>query len=76
MESWACEGLLKPYVHYVPVTHETLESQLNWCRNNEDKCIKISKNATNFILQFFDKKNEIELSNSICQKYYENVQFI
>ncbi len=50
-ESWACEGLLEPYVHYVPVRHDLadLEAVYDRCRANDDRCRAISENASAFI---------------------------
>ena len=44
---------LKPYEHYVPIKSDlsNLISQIKWCRENDDICEKISKNAR----EFYDK---------------------
>ena len=41
---------LKPYVHYVPIKSDLsdLYSQIKWCKNNDNKCKDIVKNAKEF----------------------------
>ena len=48
---------LKPYVHYVPVKKDLsdLIEQIKWCKNNDDKCKKISENAFDFYNNFLNK---------------------
>ena len=76
-ESWAMENLLKPFVHYVPLSDDfsDLEDKYNWCLNNELKCIEISKNATNFIEQFLHEEKENKIRIGIMKKYFENINF-
>lgn len=71
-ETWACEGLLKPYIHYVPINPDNLDYQMDWCRSNQKRCEDISKNATKFILQFCHLEMEQEIHNSILEKYHNN----
>jgi len=48
---------LKPYVHFVPVSDDLsdLESQIEWCRDNDSKCKTIADNAYNFYKQYLEK---------------------
>jgi hypothetical protein len=43
---------LVPYEHYIPIKKDIsdLISQIKWAQKNDDKCKKIIKNATDFIL--------------------------
>lgn len=49
--------LLKPYEHYIPVKRDLsdLLSQIKWCKENDEKCRKISKNAKKFALKYLSK---------------------
>lgn len=42
--------LLQPYVDHVPVKADLsdLEEKIRWCRQNDDKCREIAKNALDF----------------------------
>ena len=42
--------LLQPYVDHVPVNADLsdLEEKIRWCRQNDDKCREIAKNAMIF----------------------------
>ena len=45
-ESWLMEGLLLPWVHYVPLYRpEDLESTLRWLDSHESACLRIIANA-------------------------------
>jgi hypothetical protein len=43
---------LKPFIHYLPIKNDLsdLIEKIKWALNNDDKCKKISKNATQFII--------------------------
>jgi hypothetical protein len=75
IESWLMEGLLKPFVHYVPVKDDfsDLEKVIHWCKENDDKCKEISGNATRWMIQFMNRENELKLHNKIKSWYSENV---
>ena len=75
IEGWLMEGLLEPYVHYVPLQDDfsDLEEILEWCRNNDDKCKEISENSTKWMEQFLDKENELKLHNYLREWYKQNV---
>ncbi len=49
--------MLKPFVHYVPVKHDLsdLIEKIKWCKNNDDKCKKISENAMEFAKTYLTK---------------------
>ncbi|MCJ8332002.1 MAG: hypothetical protein HRT89_01990 [Lentisphaeria bacterium] len=76
--SWAMEDTLIPYEHYVPLNPslDNLEEILQWCKENDDACQKIAKQATQYMQQFNDKKNEKLITDSIIKRYEENVTFI
>jgi len=77
VETWKLESYLIEYEHYIPVENDfnNLETQMNWCINNLDKCEQIAFNSRLYILQFFDKERELYIINEIIKKYSNNVIF-
>lgn len=50
VEGWLMEGLLEPYVHYVPIYHpHNMSSVIDWMRNHDEECRTIVKNANAWI---------------------------
>ena len=75
IESWLMEGLLQPYIHYVPLKDDfsDLDEIIEWCRNNDKKCEEISKNSTQFMKQFMNPKIELKIHNYLINWYKSNV---
>lgn len=50
--------LLQPYVHYIPIKDDLSDvyDKIKWCKQNDDKCQEIAKNAYRFYLEMLDKK--------------------
>jgi hypothetical protein len=71
MCTWYMEDHLEPFVHFVPLNDnfDDLEEKYQWCLDNLDECEKISKNATEYILQFMNEENEREIVNTIITNY-------
>lgn len=69
--SWFMEDHLAPFVHYIPLQDdfEDLEDKYQWCLNNLDKCLEISKNATQYIEQFMDEQNELYITKNVIDEY-------
>ena len=63
--------LLKPYVHYVPVSRnlDNLIDQINWCINNDNECKKIAKNG----LDFYNKYLVKDAMFDYIQKLFYNI---
>lgn len=62
--------MIKPYIHYVPVSENLsdLISQVEWCKNNDEKCIEIVKNAQTFYDEYLGKKGILDfLQKEICE---------
>ena len=80
-ETWLMEGLLRPYVHFVPLTFDQetrkwyLETQMVFCRENEQKCRQIAQNGKRWMLRhrFLDKDNEELLHREILDIYCRNM---
>jgi len=71
LESWLMEGLLKPWIHYVPLAddYSDLDKIVEWCRNNDEKCQEIVKNANIFMKQFENVETEKEIFDMIKEHY-------
>lgn len=77
IEGWLMEGLLQPYVHYIPLKEDfsDLEEILDWCSSHDDICRQIAQNSTRWMEQFLDYDNELKLHDAIIQWYKTNVVF-
>ncbi len=75
-ESWACEGELVPFEHYVPVKDDLsdLRDVHEWCMSNLPACEEIAQNGKRFIAQFLDRKKEDDLCRRIVSAYLDKVQ--
>ena len=53
---------LEPYVHYVPVKRDLsdLIHQIQWMKNNEEKCKEIARNAQDFAKENFEYDKLLE----------------
>ena len=76
MEGWFMEGLLEPWVHYVPLKNDfsDLEEKYEWCLNNLEKCEEIATNGKKYMEQFLDEDTEKKIETLIIQKYNELVE--
>ena len=74
--SWAMEDKLIPYVHYIPVKDDfsDLIDQIEFADNNQLLCIKIIKNANEFISQFLDPKKEELILFLVIKKYMDMIR--
>ena len=71
---------LKPYIHYVPIKKDLsdLIDQIKWCKNNDEKCKNIAKNAFDFYNNFLNKnaildyfqKTLVNLKANIGEYFY------
>ena len=71
--SWLMETTLVPNKHYILLKDDfsDLHERLQWCNNNQDKCIEIVKNANDFMKQFSNNQNEEKLEIEVLNKYFE-----
>lgn len=74
-ETWFMEGLLKEWIHYVPLLEDysDLEEKWLWCKSHQEQCLEIVKNANLFANQFSNPKQESELNQKILEIYSKNV---
>nr|WP_255720244.1 glycosyl transferase family 90 [Acuticoccus kalidii] len=75
IQTWACEGLLKPFVHYVPVRQDLadLEDVYQWCVAHDDECEAIAEHGKAFIASFMRPKLEEELMVHLAEAYAKRV---
>ena len=75
-ESWLLESLLIPFIHYIPVASDlsNLDEVLEWCRANDKICEEVAINGKNYIEEFFNKKQNLEVSKIIYEKYRDMVK--
>ncbi len=71
--TWLMETTLEPNYHYVLLKDDfsDLEEKLNWCNNNQQKCIDIVKNANKFMSQFSNNDNELKLEIDVINNYFK-----
>lgn len=71
-ETWAMEGLLKPYHHYLPLNSDlnNLDEVMAWASDNDKKCQEIAMNGKIFMHQFSNPLRELYLQKMIIMKYF------
>ena len=80
-ETWLMEGLLRPYIHYIPLEFDEetrlwdLEQKMRFCLENDAKCREIAQNGKRWMLRhrFTDRNNEREMHKSILDIYCQNM---
>jgi hypothetical protein len=72
MEDWEIwySRLLKPYEHYVPIKKDLsdLEKQINWCKENDNKCKEIIKNAHELVEKYLTKDGLLDYMESLLNR--------
>jgi len=65
--------LLRPYVDHVPVKADLsdLESQVQWCRDNDEKCKVIAKNAGVFYDKYLSREGLLDYLELLVGKIGE-----
>ncbi|MEM8852692.1 MAG: glycosyl transferase family 90 [Pseudomonadota bacterium] len=78
VESWACESLLIPFHHYIPVRTDLsdLADVFKWCEDNDDKCADIARNGSNFIKRFLYRRTEMRIIRRVIMEYHRRVRLI
>eukprot|EP01084_Bolivina_argentea_P271405 461802_1 len=82
-ETWAMQGQLKPFEHYVPLIFNKsgddkwdLDEKFNWCLNNDNKCYQIAQNGKKWIEKFIDKTKHNYVKQNIITRYCNNIKFV
>lgn len=75
VESWACEALLRPFVHYVPVAADLsdLAEVHAWCLDNDGACRDIALAGRAYMTAFADQDREDRLFRTIAEAYADRV---
>mmetsp|Transcript_3499 Transcript_3499/g.9037 ORF Transcript_3499/g.9037 Transcript_3499/m.9037 type:complete len:138 (-) Transcript_3499:72-485(-) len=79
IESWAMEGSLRPWVHYVPlaVDYEDLAEKLAWCQANLQRAAEIARAARAHLLYIFngDPMSEARVVSAVLDGFQHAVQY-
>jgi len=72
-ETWFMEGTLIPDHHYLHIKDDfsDFEEKITHYSNHPEKLKAISKNANEYVNQFFDEKQEELISLLVLKKYFE-----
>ena len=75
LSSWLMEETLIPNYHYVEIKDDftDIKEKLDWCINNQPKCLEIIKNANTFMKKFFNTEQENILENHIINLYFKKL---
>ncbi|WP_165735328.1 glycosyl transferase family 90 [Pseudoalteromonas sp. C8] len=70
-ETWLMEGLLEPYVHYLPLDddYSNLEELLGWAKAHDAECKSIALNGKKYMTQFKDDTKELYLQRMLVMQY-------
>lgn len=73
-ETWACESLLEPFVHYVPVKDDLsdIDTVYDWCLSHKAECAEIAHAGRMFMTEFFDEDREMEICRSVIRAYLQH----
>jgi hypothetical protein len=76
-ESWACEGELRPFVHYVPVREDLadLAAVHDWCRGHPGDCARIAAEGRDFITRFLNPARERAVALAVLRVYLDKARF-
>jgi hypothetical protein len=76
-ESWACEGELNPFEHYIPVKHDLsdIEEVYDWCLGHPDACEAIALNGKRYIEAFLEEARETEILHEVISGYLSRAEY-
>jgi hypothetical protein len=76
-ESWACEGDLRPFEHYVPVRPDLsdLAAARDWCLSHPADSAAIARQGRAFIQNFLDPGRERAVVRAVVAGYLEKARF-
>jgi len=77
-ESIILEGKLRPWIHYVPLSHDfsDLTTKINYCDTNPLVCQNISLAATKFMLPFATPSNVYLLGAHILEAFVDTMKSV
>lgn len=73
-ETWLMEGILKPFVHYIPLNEDfsDLDEKIQWANENQDLTKNISEEGKNFMEIFSDESTECWIEDEIIKHFIKN----
>jgi len=77
-ESWTMEGMLKPFVHYIPINNDmsNVEEMIEWAESHPEESKLISERSTLFIYDLLFHPNaaedEIRIMIGIMERFENN----
>lgn len=68
--SWLMEETLIPNIHYIEIKNDfsDLIDKIQWCNDNQQICQEIVSNANDYMKQFEDTDQELEIEKHIITK--------
>jgi hypothetical protein len=76
VESWFCESLLEPWVHYIPIKDDfsDLLVQKRWCDSHPEKCQEIIQEANLYVESFLNRDRDLWIARHVFEIYVRNVE--
>jgi len=71
VESWLMEGLLEPYVHFIPIRDDTsdLASQVRWCETRPSRCREVAEAGRAWMEMFENEEAERRLEQRVLRDF-------
>jgi hypothetical protein len=78
VSSWVMEEKLQPFVHYIPLADDfsDAEERFHWAVNHEEECMKISRNASEYMSQFMDHRREVLIECAVLKRYLDRIDLL
>ena len=75
-ESWSMEGILKPFVHYIPLKADmsNVEEMIQWAETHPEETLLISERSTLFIYDLLFHPDAIEDEKKIIMQIMEQFE--
>jgi len=75
-ESWAMEGMLKPYEHYIPIKADAsdVEEQVQWAEDHPEEAQKISERSTLFMYDLLFHPDAVPDEQAILERIMERYE--
>lgn len=76
MTTWLMETTLIPDYHYVLLKDDfsNVEEKIKWCDDHPEECHQIIKHAKTFMLQFYDRQNELKIEEEVINRYFQLIE--
>lgn len=69
VDSWFCESLLEPWIHYVPVASDLsdVEEKVEWCLSKPVEAEEVARNGREFARRFLRSERETLLFDDVIR---------